>query len=140
MQDSDCVFCKIVRGEIPSYRVHETPECFAFLDIGPLAPGHTLFIPKKHYQDIRDVPGNLLGAMMPELSKLAAALMSATGASGMNVLQNTGRSSGQVVFHLHFHLIPRTEGDSLGYRWNSGKYKESQAESLQSRIIDELQG
>lgn len=138
MQDSDCIFCRIVQGVIPAFRIWETDACLAFLDAEPLAEGHTLLIPKQHYQDIREIPPDVLIALTSGLPNLAAAVMNATKATGLNLLQNTGQSSGQVVPHLHFHLIPRIEGDGLGYRWNAGSFEQEQAEAMQARIIDEL--
>lgn len=138
MQALDCVFCGIGRGAIPCHRIWESEAALAFLDIGPLAKGHTLLIPKRHFQDIRDVSEDVLHAMLAESPKLADAVMRATGASGLNLLQNTGRSSGQEVPHIHFHLIPRIEGDGLGYRWNAGRYAENEAESVREQIAHEL--
>lgn len=138
MQDSDCIFCKIAQGEIPALRLWETDACLAFLDVAPLARGHVLLIPKQHFQDIRDIPADVFCSLTSQLPALAAAVVRATNATGLNLLQNTGRSSGQAVFHLHFHLIPRTEGDGLGYRWNAGDYESGQAEEVQSRILEEL--
>jgi len=138
MIDPDCCFCKIVQGSIPSLRVWETADCLAFLDVAPLAEGHVLLVPKQHYHDIRDTPLELLGALTAQLPALASAVMRATGATGLNLLQNTGRSSGQAVFHLHFHLIPRTEGDGLGYRWNAGTYEPGRAEAMQADIANAL--
>jgi histidine triad (HIT) family protein len=138
MQDSDCIFCRIAQGQIPALRVWESDAALAFLDVAPLAHGHLLLIPKQHYHDVRDVPAEVLAALTSQLPALAGAVMRATDATGLNLLQNTGRSSGQAVFHLHFHLIPRNEADGLGYRWNAGTYGEGQAQDLQSRILDEL--
>ena len=140
MAGPNCVFCKIVAGEIPSFRVLDTPEVLAFLDVGPLAPGHTLLIPKRHYESILDVPTDALASLTAELPRLAGAILHATGATGLNVLQNTGRPAGQVVFHLHFHLIPRREGDRLGFRWDAGAYGPGEAESVRSKIVGELPG
>lgn len=138
MQHPDCIFCKIVAGDIPVLRVWESDDCLAFLDAGPLAEGHTLLIPKQHHRDIRDIPADALTAVTRNLPPLAAAVLRATGATGLNVLQNTGASSGQAVFHLHFHLIPRVESDGLGFRWNAGTYDAGRAEAIQSRILDEI--
>ena len=138
MQDSDCIFCKIAQGEIPALRVWETDACLAFLDVAPVARGHVLLIPKQHYQDICDIPAEVLSSLTSKLPALAEAVVRATNATGLNLLQNTGRSSGQAVFHLHFHLIPRTEADGLGYRWNAGKYEAGHAEEVKSRILDQL--
>ncbi len=138
MSHADCIFCKIVAGDIPALRVWESDDCLAFLDVGPLAEGHTLLIPKHHYRDIRDIPTDSLAALTRNLPWLADAVLRATGASGLNILQNTGASSGQAVFHLHFHLIPRVESDGLGFRWNAGAYTSGRAEAIQSRILDEI--
>ena len=139
MPAADCIFCKIASGEIPSIRIFEDSGALAFLDIGPLSPGHTLLIPKQHYTSLLDVPRDVLTSLASHLPALARAVMKATGASGLNVLQNTGESAGQAVFHLHIHLIPRTEGDGLGYRWNAGTYGEGEAQSLQSKILQQLE-
>lgn len=138
MQESNCVFCRIASGEIPSTKVYEDDSVIAFLDIGPLAEGHTLLIPKRHYMDIRDADGDVLAEMLKVVPRLARAIMQATGASGLNLLQNTGASSGQAVFHLHFHMIPRIEGDRLGFRWNAGVYPEGRAEHCRAKIIEAL--
>ena len=135
---SDCIFCRIVSGQVPSVKIDESPHHLAFLDIGPLAPGHALLIPKQHFDDIRDISPDVLGRLTAELPRLSRAIIQATGATGLNVLQNTGASSGQAVFHFHIHLIPRIEGDKLGYRWNAGKYEPDQASEVQTRIIESL--
>jgi len=119
---SDCVFCKIVAGTIPSTRVFENDSTLAFLDIGPLAEGHLLVIPRDHYERIADVPSELFGAVASQAPMLGRALLEVTGAEGFNLLVNQGRAAGQVVPHVHFHLIPRKTDDGLGYRWNAGSY------------------
>lgn len=134
MTSADCIFCKIAGGSIPCCKVFETDAALAFLDINPLAPGHCLLIPKLHYSDILDVPAEVLGPLTGHLPGLARAILTATAASGMNILQNTGESSGQAVFHIHFHLIPRIDGDKLGYRWNADAYPEGEADRLSSKI------
>ena len=116
----------------------ETADALAFLDINPLAHGHCLLVPKRHVQGILDVPADLLAGLTAPFPRLAKALLQATQASGLNILQNTGESSGQAVFHLHFHLIPRIDGDKLGYRWNAGAYASGEGERLRDRLIDEL--
>jgi histidine triad (HIT) family protein len=138
VQKADCIFCKIASGAIPSLRVLDTPDAIAFLDIGPLAPGHALLIPKQHFDSILDVPDEALHTLTSHLPPLGRAIMRATGATGLNVLQNTGESGGQLVFHLHFHLIPRRPGDSLGFRWNSRKYAAGEGEAVQTAILNEL--
>jgi histidine triad (HIT) family protein len=131
---ADCIFCKIASGALPAMVVFEDADAMAFLDIAPLAPGHTLLIPKKHYRRITDMTAPTVSALSAHLPRLAAAVVSETNASGLNILQNNGEVSGQSVDHVHFHLIPRTEGDGLGYRWNAGRYASGQAEALLTRI------
>ena len=138
MSTTDCVFCKIIGGSIPALKILETADALAFLDINPLAHGHCLLVPKRHVQGILDVPADSLAGLIAPLPRLAKALLQATDASGLNILQNTGESSGQAVFHLHFHLIPRIDGDKLGYRWNAGAYASGEGERLRDRLIDEL--
>lgn len=135
MPQADCVFCKIVAGEIPSARVHEDEVCIAFLDIGPLADGHLLIVPKEHYDRITDMPAAEVAAVAQRIPALARAVMKVAGADGFNVLQNNGKASGQAVPHVHFHIIPRREGDGLGYRWNAGKYPEGRLQQLQQALL-----
>ena len=108
----DCLFCKIVKREIPSDILYEDDEVLVFLDIYPIARGHTLFIPKKHITDLYELKGEEIG-FMRNLPKIARKLKDATGASGINLIQNNGKDAGQVIFHLHFHLIPRYSNDGL---------------------------
>ncbi len=114
---TDCIFCKIVAGDIPCTKVYEDEVCLAFMDIMPLATGHVLVIPKHHYPRLTDMPGEVVAHIGGRLPELAAAMKKALGAGAMNLLQNDGRAAGQAVFHVHFHLIPRCEDDGLGYRW-----------------------
>lgn len=135
MPEADCVFCKIVAGQIPSAKVYEDDACIAFLDIGPLSDAHLLVVPRAHHEWITDMPDDLVGAVAGRIPRLARAVMKVAGADGFNVLQNNGKVSGQAVPHVHFHIIPRREGDGLGYRWNAGKYPEGKLQSLQQAIL-----
>ena len=135
---ADCIFCKIISGQIPSLEVYENADCLAFLDIGPLADGHTLLVPKQHFSRLVDVPPAILAAIASQLPRLAAAILRATCAEGLNVLQNNGAAAGQVVEHVHFHLIPRRGGDGLGFRWNAGKYPAGRGEELSRTIAAAL--
>ena len=138
--DPNCVFCKIVAGQIPALTVESTEAALAFLDIGPLAEGHLLLIPKSHYGRLEDLPADLAGEVCRLLPRLGQALTQVTEAPAYNVLQNNGRLSGQEVPHVHFHLIPRSEGDGLGYRWHPKSYAEGRAEELQRRLREALGG
>jgi histidine triad (HIT) family protein len=103
---SDCLFCKVIRGEIPSKKVYEDDTIFAFEDINPQAPTHILIIPKEHYASLNDVPGkdkDLLGHILIKGRELAQ--KAGLENSGFRIVLNTGRDSGQAVFHIHFHLL-----------------------------------
>lgn len=113
----DCLFCKIVAGQIPCTKVAEDENCLTFMDINPISPGHTLVIPKRHCEAIHEMSPEEAAHIGRCLPALAAAVKAAVGAEGLNVLQNNGTCAGQAVAHLHFHLIPRWPGDGLGYRW-----------------------
>lgn len=126
MQQDDCIFCKIVRGEIPCAKVYETDQLLAFLDIAPVAPGHVLVIPKAHHVNLFDLPQDIGGRLFAALSPLGEAILAATGATGLNVHMNNNSAAGQVVFHAHLHLIPRSEGDGLGL-WPGHPYPDAAA-------------
>jgi histidine triad (HIT) family protein len=134
----DCIFCKIVAGQIPALKIYENDHVLSFLDIGPLADGHLLVIPKKHYSRLDEMSGDEVAAVARVLPELADAVVRATGAQGYNVLQNNGRVAGQLVDHVHFHIIPRMPDDGLGYRWNAKKYPAGKDKQLQQEIIAEL--
>ncbi|RSH90388.1 hit protein 1 [Saitozyma podzolica] len=100
---ASCIFCKIIKGEIPSMKLLETDTVFAFMDIGPIARGHCLVIPKHHAAKLTDLPDDQMADILPACKKLAAA----TGSENYNILQNNGRPAHQVVDHVHFHVIPK---------------------------------
>ena len=102
-----CVFCKMVAGEIPVTKVYEDEAVLAFLDIGPISDGHTLVIPKQHVAQVHECDPEVLAAGRPVWVAIAEAVVAAMEADGYNVLSNNGRAAGQVVDHLHFHIIPR---------------------------------
>lgn len=118
MKDNNCIFCKIVAGEIPAEKVYEDADVLAMMDIAPSAKGHTLVIPKEHHPHLHDVPPELLAKMAAVLPKVAKAASKAVGAEDYNVLQSNGASAGQVISHVHFHVVPRKKGDglTLGFR------------------------
>jgi histidine triad (HIT) family protein len=112
--DTNNVFAKILRGELPAQKVLEDAETLAFMDIMPRCEGHTLVIPKAPVRNILDASPGQLAACMKTVQKVAAAAMKAFNADGITLLQASEAASGQVVFHLHFHIMPRWEGKSLG--------------------------
>ena len=112
-QPADCIFCRIIKGELPCLRVYENDDVLAFLDINPIAAGHTLLIPKKHHTTLTDMPQDTGPVVMAALAHVGKAVMAATGADGFNCLQNNFAAAGQMVFHSHWHIIPRHNGDGL---------------------------
>ncbi|MBC8373075.1 MAG: HIT family protein [Phycisphaerae bacterium] len=138
MADSDCLFCKIVAGEIPASKVLEDDACVAFMDIGPLAEGHVLLIPKMHAVTLDELPAEQAGEMLGNLPALVRAVQAATGCQGVNVLQNNGRVAHQVVMHVHFHVIPRNEGDAFGFNWPASSYPPGRMEELAEAVRSEL--
>ncbi len=122
----DCIFCRILRGELPCEKIYHTESLFAFLDIAPIAPGHALVIPTKHYPTLWDVPDDLAPELSKSLRLVGHAVLKATQASGLNVVMNNYASAGQVVPHAHWHMIPRHEDDQL-LQVVQGKYSSDQA-------------
>ncbi len=129
-----CIFCKIGAGEIPSARVLEDSSAFAFLDIGPLAEGHVLLIPKAHFATLDQMPADAAAGLMRHLPALVRAVQAATGCQGVNVLQNNGAAAHQAVGHVHFHIIPRNAGDAFQFNWPAGKYPPGRADQLAGAI------
>ena len=138
MNTDDCIFCKMVSGQIPVTKIYEDETVLAFLDIGPLSEGHTLMIPKQHFERLHDCPAQVLGKVGSCIGKIAKAVAAAVNSDGYNVLCNNGRAAGQLVNHLHFHIIPRNDGDGLLNRWPAGKYQEGRAEQIASKIREYL--
>ncbi len=131
---ADCIFCRMVSGEIPAEKVYEDEAVLAFLDIGPVKQGHTLVIPKQHAEQIHECKPVVLAELGQRLVKIAKAVIYATKCDGYNILCNNGRAAGQVVEHVHFHIIPRNSGDGVFNRWPAGKYLPGQAEQIGEKI------
>lgn len=111
---TDCIFCAIARGDAPAHVVYEDDHALAFLDIAPVVPGHSLVVPRRHVEGLLDQGADTAyAAMGPALAATARLLAYRLGAEGINVLQSTGRPAGQVVFHIHCHVVPRYTGDGL---------------------------
>lgn len=138
----DCIFCKIIDGEIPSYTVYEDDVVKAFLDISQNTPGHTLVVPKKHVKDIFEYDSELAAAVFSRLPKIARAIRNSNpDIKGMNILNNNGSVAYQSVFHSHIHLIPRySDKDNFGITFsdNSNQYDEQKYQTVQQAIIDQL--
>jgi len=109
----DCIFCKIIKGEIPSNKIYENQNTYAFLDINPVNHGHTLVIPKKHYINIFDTPEETLKQLILTIKKITPAIKKAVNADGINIGLSNEQAAGQAVFHIHFHIMPRFKNDGL---------------------------
>jgi histidine triad (HIT) family protein len=129
----DCVFCKIIKGEIPAQLVYKDDTSLAFLDINPTTPGHTLVMPKAHYANFEEIDDDTLAAVMRAVKKIGQSLKDNLGVAGYNVYENNDPIAGQVIPHIHFHVIPRYPGDGLEL-WPQGKYEPGQAEEILNKI------
>ncbi len=133
MNTTDCLFCKIVAGIIPSIQVYEDEHTYAFLDIAPINKGHTLVIPKNHYANIFELPEDTLTHMMLTVKKVATGIQNGLHTENINLGMNNGKDAGQVVFHAHIHIMPRNATD--GYTlWHGKKYAMGEAEKIAEQI------
>jgi histidine triad (HIT) family protein len=134
------IFDRILAGEVPCHRVYEDEHVLAFLDIAPLSRGHTLVIPKEraaYLHELSDAASAAIGRVLPRLCR---AVMRASGTSQYNILQNNGASAHQAVFHVHFHIIPRSGRAGLGIGWQPGKLGTAEATELLGALRAALDG
>ncbi|HAM87954.1 MAG: hypothetical protein US83_C0001G0104 [Candidatus Falkowbacteria bacterium GW2011_GWC2_38_22] len=129
----DCLFCKIVNKEIPCHKVFEDDKVLAFLDIAPVNPGHVLVIPKNHYQNLEEIPEQELCSLIIIVKKIGKLIKENLGYEGYNVSENNDPVAGQVIPHIHFHIIPRKNGDGFEL-WKQGKYLPGEAEEVLKKI------
>jgi histidine triad (HIT) family protein len=135
----DCLFCKIVKGEIPCVKVFEDDNALAFLDIHPNNPGHTLVIPKQHCRNILDITEETLSHLTPAIKKVSHAVYEGMEAVGLNISINNEEPAGQIIFHSHIHIIPRFKNDKLrGWTRNVG-YKDGEMEEVAEKIKKALE-
>lgn len=130
----DCIFCKIIAGEIPSHKVYEDEKVVAFLDANPVSKGHTLVVPKSHVENIHESKG--MNYMWDALVNVSNAVKAAFNPEGINIDQNNGAMAGQEVFHLHFHITPRYDGSEIDLDYDRSKLKEG--EGISNAIASEL--
>lgn len=129
---SNCIFCKIIDGSIPSIKIYEDDHVYAFMDVAPLTKGHTLLVPKQHVADLFEMPEDVARNLYAAAPKIANAIKSAFNPQGMNTINNNGSFAGQTVFHYHLHFIPRyDETDGLKVKWET-KQSELTQEVLQT--------
>lgn len=143
MSHEDCIFCKIIKGDIPSAKVYEDEHVYAFLDISQVTKGHTLVIPKTHTKNIYETPPEVARELFERVPKIANAIRDAYQPKGMNVLNNNEAAAEQSVFHLHLHLIPRYgEGDGydLGWTVHNDDYTSEDLQQIASDISGKMNG
>lgn len=116
---NSCIFCKIVSGEAPSWKVAENEYVYAFLDINPVSPYHTLIIPKKHFKDIFEIDDQYVQEVSLMISKISKLYKSKLGIEHLQIICSNGREAQQDVFHIHFHIVPRRSGDGQNIRWRT---------------------
>lgn len=133
----NCLFCKIIKGEIPSTKIMETDKFIAFLDIAPITQGHTLVVPKQHCSDLLAFPQGDAEGWMIFLQEVASQVKESMGADGLNIGTNNGAAAGQVVFHQHTHIIPRWDNDGLE-SWPSKQASPEELKKIQEKITQNL--
>ncbi len=132
----DCIFCKIVSGEIPSKKVYEDNDIIAFLDINPANQGHTLVIPKKHFESIHDIDDDTLKKLVSVVKLIADRIKNNLNADGINIIQNNGQYAGQLVNHIHFHIIPRFKGDNVVITYQRKQLTEQEFEEIKNHLTE----
>ena len=130
----DCIFCKIIKGDIPCIKVYEDENIISFLDIAPANKGHCLVMPKEHHETLVDAPEDIINYSMKVAKKIARAMSSSLANEGFNVLINNNKVAGQLVPHLHIHIIPRFKGDSIRLNWSPKKYKDKEINEFAENI------
>ena len=130
----DCIFCGIVKGEIPCYRLYESELALAFLDINPVTRGHALVVPKRHVEKLSQLSGQEVGEVFTTAAKLAEASLGALDAKGANLWVNQGRVAGQVVDHFHVHVVPRYAEEDLKIEVRGEKLSDSEMRSIAEKI------
>ena len=131
---NDCIFCAIADGEIPSFKIYEDDEVLAYLDINPFSEGHALVIPKEHREGLLDADDALLAKLVSRVRKIAEHIKRTLPCDGFNILQNNGEAAGQTVRHIHFHIIPRRNGDPLTFGGKKGDMEALKALAARLRM------
>lgn len=138
MKDDNCIFCKIAAGEIPSETVYEDEKFRAILDLGPASAGHTLIMPKEHFEDLTKLEDDYAEEVLKVAAKIGKAMKEGLGCEGFNIVQNNGEAAGQTVMHFHIHVIPRyAQGEEMVV-WNPKPAKKEELEALGAKIRDSL--
>ena len=131
---SNCIFCKIANGEIPSATLYEDEDFRVILDLGPASKGHALILPKAHAANIYEISDDMAAEAMILAKKMTTKMTEVLKCDGFNIVQNNGEPAGQTVFHFHMHLIPRYEGDQVGITWKPGTL----TDEVKNEILEKL--
>ena len=130
----DCIFCKIINGDIPGEKVYEDDDVLAIMDINPANKGHVLVIPRKHYETYLDLPDEIAAKMGKASKKVAQGVLKAAEVEGFNILNNNKKVAGQIVPHVHIHIIPRYEADGVDMSFSQKEYSEGELKSFADKI------
>ena len=136
--ETDCIFCKIISGEIPCFNIYEDDDTLAFMDINPASEGHALVIPKEHSRDVHAIPEGAITSTVLSAKKVASAIEKTLSPDGLNLLQCNGPGAAQSVFHFHMHVLPRTNGDNLKLNWGLEPGDMDEIGQLADRIRDNM--
>lgn len=129
----NCIFCQIAAGKLPCHKVYEDDKVMAFLDITPVKHGHTLIIPKEHYANLEEIPEDLLQQLIVIVKNIGKSIKEKLGAPSYNVIENNDKAAGQLIPHIHFHVVPRYDDDGLQW-WPQNKYGEGEAEQILAKL------
>lgn len=135
MKDSNCIFCKIANGEIPSRTIYEDEDFRVIMDLAPATKGHSLILPKEHYKNIYEIADDTAAKVLPLAKKMATLMTEKLGADGFNVVQNNNEVAGQTVFHFHVHLIPRYNDDNQSLVMKPQEMTDTQLDEIKDRIV-----
>lgn len=139
MKDTNCIFCKIANGEVPSQTLYEDDNFRVILDLGPATKGHALILPKDHYANLYDLPEETAGDAMKLAKKMATKMTERLGCEGFNLVQNNGDLAGQTVFHFHMHLIPRYRADGQKIGWKPQEVSQEELQEVKEQICQECE-
>jgi histidine triad (HIT) family protein len=133
----DCIFCKIIAGNMSAEIIYEDENAIAFLDIKPTNPGHVLVVPRRHYRNVFDATEDVLRHMTTTVKRLSTPIFKAVEAHGLNLIMNNEPAAGQLVFHAHIHMVPRFETDGFRH-WKGKAYKKGEMAEVARKIKAEL--
>ena len=135
MKDTNCIFCKIANGEIPSKTLYEDDGFRVILDAGPATKGHALIIPKEHYANLYELPEETAGEVMKLAKRMVVKMTERLECEGFNLVQNNGDLAGQTVFHFHMHMIPRYQADGQKIGWKPQDATQEELEEVKNKIV-----